>query len=200
MARKSYLERKLQGLNCMKINKRHYGSLDSLDSIPSTLNPNTKTKKPFKLFDRFGKKNAENGIDQQFTVSYEQVSNGNEIDTNERSRLLESRSNKKLKKSVKFYMDGSATSENVVSNAEKKVKGRKKKSGILKRTGKMIVRTCRLMTLGTPYMSHMSPDFPYNNHYPPDYRYYDFEKKEWDYSSSTSNYMGYGVGSPSLFF
>ena len=210
MASSSYLERKLKDLNCMK-NNRMYGSLESFDSVEA---PMKKKKKQFNLFRRLGKNSKASKADQ-FTVSYEQVLEHESAD--ERTRLLESvpvgkkrytnldddsicqesgKKAKKPKKSVKFL--AVETSESAAANREGK-KGKKKKS-LLKRTGKLIVRTCRLMSYGTPYMSHMSSDFPYNNtRYPPDYRYYDFETKQYDFGYS-NNYMGYNGCSPSVFF
>src|SRR5699024_9038869 len=108
----------------------------------------------------------------QFSVSYDHVLEHENAD--EKTRLLESTpvgkkrytnlednsvgqqndkmgKTKKPKKSVKF--SPVEISESTASNREAK-KGKKKKS-FLKRTGKFIVRTCRLMSYGTPYMSHM---------------------------------------------
>lgn len=194
MASPSYLERKLRKLNCMK-NQQQYGSVDSVDNAESA------PKKQFKLFGRFGKK--VNKADE-FTVSYEHEQ------ADERTQLLASASKKKKKysnigedcdeqakkskkpkKNVKF-----STADSGEGGRDKRSK---KKSGLLKRTGKLIVRTCRLMSYGTPYMTHMAADFPYNTRYPPDYRYYDFETKQYDFGYS-NNYMGYNGCSPSVFF
>ena len=84
----------------------------------------------------------------------------------------------------------------------KKIKNKKNKKGmsnLLKRTGKLIVRTCRLISYGTPYGTHLAADFPYNTRYPPDYRYYDFETKQYDFGYS-NNYVGINGYSPSVFF
>lgn len=179
-----------------------YGSIDSLDSVEA-MKPKKKSKKQFNLFHKLGQKSSKS---DQFSVSYEHVPENE--DACEKTRLLESlpvfgkkryssifgdeadKSGKKAKKNVKFLTVDPA------DNGDKRIK---KKKSLLKRTGKMIVRTCRLMTYGTPYMTHMSADFPYNSRYPPDYRYYDFETNQYDFGYS-NNYMGTGGLGPSAFF
>ncbi|KAI2805320.1 hypothetical protein BLOT_004316 [Blomia tropicalis] len=214
MASKSYLGRKLKDLNCMK-GQQMYGSVDSIH-VPEE----HKHNKHFKLFSGFSKKSKKS---DQFSVSYEHVPEYELAD--EKTRLLDGSGpssrkkrysnisndteivladkSKKAKKNVKFNVyekkenDGEIRDWTGTYILKRK---KKKKSGLLKRTGKLIVRTCRYMTYGSPYMPNLANDFPYDSRYPPDYRFYDFEKREWDYSGmSTNNYMACGY-SPSAFF
>lgn len=96
-----------------------------------------------------------------------------------------------------------STMPNDGNKKNKKNKNKKKKSGFLKRTGKFIVRTCRLMTYSTPYgIAHLPPDVydPDNGKPSRDYRFYDFEKGEYDYNY-TNGYMGYtSTYTPTVFF
>lgn len=201
MASSGFLERKLQGLNCMKNSKRMYGSIDSVDSVVSV--PKPKKKKQFNIFRGLGKTSKDANKSDMFSVSYDRIL---EEEVDEDSCLLTESlpvSSKKKYSSI-FGVETEKKSKNVrfwgakAPKDDGPKKGKKKKS-FLKRTGKMIVRTCRLMSYGTPYMTHMSADFPYNSRYPPDYRYYDFETKQWDYGYS-NNYMGTTGLSPSVFF
>lgn len=104
-------------------------------------------------------------------------------------------------KSTPMPNDGSSSSKKA---KKAKSKSKKKKSGFLKRTGKFIVRTCRLMTYSTPYgmPGHLPPDVydPESGRPARDYRFYDFEKGEYDYGY-TDGYMGYAsTYTPSVFF
>ncbi len=205
MASSSFLERKLQGLNCMKTSKRMYGSLDSVDSAVSVPKPiKKKKKKQFNIFRGLGKTSNDNNKSEAFSVSYDRIREEEE-GVDEGTRLLTESLPVTSKKKYSSILGGEAEKQSknvrfwgVEAPKEGGTKKNKKKS-FLKRTGKMIVRTCRLMSYGTPYMTHMSADFPYNSRYPPDYRYYDFETKQWDYGYS-NNYMGTTGLSPSVFF
>lgn len=185
----------------MKNSKRMYGSIDSVDSVVSV--PKQKKKKQFNIFRGLGKTSKDNNKSDMFSVSYDHIL---EEEVDEGSCLLTESlpvTSKKKYNSI-FGVETEKKSKNVrfwgaEPAKESGAKKGKKKKSFLKRTGKMIVRTCRLMSYGTPYMTHMSADFPYNSRYPPDYRYYDFETKQWDYGYS-NNYMGTTGLSPSVFF
>lgn len=99
--------------------------------------------------------------------------------------------NFKKRKAVRFDDDNNQEfqeSTNSKRNKSEKNKKKKKKS-LLKRTGMFIVKSCRLMTYGAPYLP---PGFAYNNNrFPSDYCNYDFETGEYNYNNSNHNYMFY---------
>lgn len=171
-----------------------YDSIDSFDSIqPDNAKPH---KSSFFKKIRFGGKNK---MLDEYILSYKNASTkGNEkaqlLSRTHRNKkyntLVEcdddkvTRTNGKKAKKVRF-----CGVDNEVVDCSTKNKKKKKKYSLLKKTGKMIVHTCRLMTYGMPYLSYMPPDYPSDAQ---SYQYYNFETKQYEYKTHLS-YMPYPV-------
>lgn len=209
----SYMERKFRSLNCMgKSRKYTYGSIDSIDSYGKDVksneqcdnnrqNLNNKAKR-FKLLKSLplfrAKGQSYHGEYNHKTERTRLISESDKIKYSllgEMSGEIDGNARKLSKKSVRFA--DSVREENGTFNtsAAGNKKMNKKKKSLLKRTGGLIVRSCRLMTYGAPYMH---PNFPYNNRYPPSkYSNYDFETGKYEYGSQ---YAYYGEYYPTMYF
>ena len=110
------------------------------------------------------------------------------------------------KKSVRFANNDNNNDDDNGSNRKtwtKKNKNRKnkKKKSLLKRTGSLIVRSCRLMTYGAPHMPYNMPyndcNGPYHYDFYRNYEYYDDGYGRYD----NNQYMRYGEYGPgSIYF
>lgn len=176
------------------------------DADPDHNAPSTKkNKKRMNSIKKLWKSNPKKAYDNEglteFTVCYESSS---EMD-NEQTHLLKKskKVSRKKKESDLDYQSVVAkppvgrvydTVESIYAKPVKNKKMKKKRS-LLKRTGRMIVKTCRLMVYADPHNVHFTPDHVSQQ----SYRYYDYERREYVYGYGDS-YMGTVGTSPSVFF
>lgn len=211
----SYMERKFRSLNCMGKNRKYtYGSIDSIDSYADVKSTNEQSNidhensannvKRFKLLKslplfRTHKGQTYRGEYNHKTERTRLISESDRIKYSLISDEIDGSSRKSSKKSVRFADSvkeekiNSANGGGAGGGGNKKMN--KKKKSLLKRTGGLLVRSCRLMTYGAPYMH---PNFPYSNRYPPSkYTNYDFETGKYDYGTQ---YAYYGEYYPTMYF
>lgn len=158
-----YLERKFRNLSCISA-QEPLDNDDAVNEQPARVRKSAFLKRIQRL-----RKNRRNG----------------EVECSEESGLLSKRH-----KGVKYYTlvecdfdESTQTNRKRVrfEGDEEKPKKKKKKYSLLKKTGKAIVTSCRLMTFSMP---------TYLQYTPPDYCYPDYESNDYSLFSKSAMYGG----------